>query len=178
MTLAWILAGVILALLAVWAFGRGWPGWVLEREGELADWEEIRLRSGADVTVHYACGDCLYPHVIPDEDLAGLTYLELSTMFPHLEIRTFTPDRLAARAHFEMCPEMSEYMTVILDPRTSAITVRHGRPSHLGPLHPLNDLLTHIDAGRLGPSDRADLERGIEVRNEEDLWILLEGLGH
>lgn len=102
---------------------------------------------------------------------AGLSQGEVAERYPGWSVELFRPGQVVlARTRDGPCPDEAVYRTVTM--RDGRVVVYAGRPGRLGPL--LQE--TDIRVDRLLPRDRERLARGIEVRGDEGVWRLLEGL--
>lgn len=102
---------------------------------------------------------------------AGLGRVDVERRHPGWRVEVFGPaEVILTRSQDGPCPDEAVYRTIAA--RDGRVVVYAGRPGGHGPL--LQD--TGISVDRLLPADREKLSRGIEVRGEEGVWRLLEGL--
>lgn len=102
---------------------------------------------------------------------AGLGRADVERRHPGWRVEVFGPaEVILTRSQDGPCPDEAVYRTIGV--RDGRVVVYAGRPGGRGPL--LQD--TGISVDRLLPADREKLSRGIEVRGEEGVWRLLEGL--
>lgn len=176
--LAWILASIVIILLLGWFMTYSRPSLLpfLPQRGEIEpETRPVRIEEGASLAVYYSCGTCPKQESIPSGQVTGLTRQELEELFPHMEILLHSRNRVELLDPRDLCPQMKEHMTLILE--DEGLMLRYGKPGHLGPRHPLADSLVSLDMPPLSHADRQQLLRGIVLESEEEIWSLIEGLG-